>query len=349
MVAAIAPQYSSLMPGDRVKERIFRSRDEINNSDANVRPDVVRSLFGSRPRAAIASAIGAVAAIIVVAVIAVQAPWKTGRASLTMNRMDAGVTINDLTAKAGDPVYEESRIKLPDKTIAQLVHGDTIQITLIDRGDFSIGRFSIGKDSGVKLEATLRDGMLVSAVHDKKKSVTYEYMTPNARIEPLGTEFLLQVNAGATLLIMKDGAVKATNVQSGESVTVTAGQKCVVSDSVLVMPMEEKDLEMFNDLEKVRDGAYARLLLPAIYAPAVPAHAGNGVMRDAVKDSGDVQNENGENSAGSTRNEDIKRQTDRENRFREMRVQQMNQKKLQMNEMRRTNRANMNQQMRKGR
>ena len=349
MVAAIAPRYSSLKPGDRVKEKIFRSWKEINNGDVNPEPDIIRSLSGRLPRWAVASAIGALAAILVAAVIIIQAPWETGRASLTMNRMDAGVTIDDLTAKTGDPVYEESRIKLSDKAIAQLVYDDAIQITLVNKSDYAIDHFSIEKDSSVKLRTTLFNGMLVSAIHNRNKSVSYEYMTPNARIEPLGTEFLLQVNAGDTLVIMKEGAIKARNIRSGKSVTVTSGHKCVISDSMLLMPTTEEDLKMFADLDKVRSGAYARLLLPAIYTQDVPAYTEKGDTHDAVKDSGNILNNDKENTGKDTRNENIKKEDARVERDRELRQQRMDQKKLQMNEMRRTNRNNVNQQMRKGR
>ncbi|OHD65288.1 MAG: hypothetical protein A2176_15235 [Spirochaetes bacterium RBG_13_51_14] len=347
-MAAIAPRYQSLKASNDLQERIMRSWREIRNGDVNAEPNGIRSLLVKHRRTAIASAAFAVAGIILIVTIFMQGPLETRRGSMVMNRMDAGVTVNGIPARNGEAVYDASMIRLPEMAIAQLVYDDTIKITLINNNDFSIDNFIIEKALNVKLGLTLRDGMLLSAIHGRQTTIKYEYRTPNARIEPLGTEFLLQTEDGVTLVIMKEGAIKVTHIRSGKSETVPSGRKCIISDSFACMPTTKEDMKIFDDLDKLRNGSYAHLLLPAIYDLKVRAKTGNRDTGDIGKEKNNKKNDI-QNEGEDTRNDTIEKQNSRVDRDRERMQQRMEQKKMQMNEMRRNNKTNMNQQMRRGR
>ncbi len=80
--------------------------------------------------------------------------------------------------------------------------------------------------------------MLISAIPAGTTSVSYQYRTPDARIVPLGTEFLLQAGGGATLVPLKEGAIRVILGKTGESREVRAGRKCVISDSIRKFPLQ---------------------------------------------------------------------------------------------------------------
>ena len=262
MLAAIAPRYNMLRASDAAKVRVLRSRDRLAEDEAAYTPAGIRSLLSLHPRAVLAGSLALVAACVTAAVLLFRPPVEEVRPHLAAVRVDDGVTINDRRLAERTRVFEGSTITLPDRTSARLEYGRGFSITLIGPALFTVDRLMSRRDSEpVELECSLRQGILVSASDGAGRKVAYAYATPGARIEPTGTEFLLQSAGGATLVVMKTGSVSVKPVTSAESVPVAAGSRCLVKDRVDVSKASPDDMKIFSSMDQLRDGAFKRQLL----------------------------------------------------------------------------------------
>ena len=341
LLAVIAPRYRSLEPGDEVRERIMRSFREIRNGVAVQEQGGIRSLLERRPGLAAASFFAAVAVILVIVGVLIRGPEAPRGVSMVMERVVQGVSMDGVVARQGDEVTGGRRINLADGSAARITCDTILRIDLVGNGNVTVNEFSSDPASGVNFGITLNAGMLVSSVHAGDLDVSYEYLTPNARIVPRGTEFLLQADGGATLVIMKEGAIRVIHARTGKSLEVTAGDKCVIGDSFKSMKASGEDLNIFNDLEGLRSGKYAHLLLPSVIGSNIPAGIDvrkAGAVKDATAHDGAI-----------ARKEALGKRNAREDNSREIMRQRAEENRIQMNEVRRNSKMNMNQQMRRGR
>ncbi|HOT46460.1 MAG TPA: zf-HC2 domain-containing protein [Spirochaetota bacterium] len=346
LAAAIAPRYQHVRLNDSIQERIVRSWREIRSGETPSGTKGLLDHIRRYPQAVLASSAAAV--IIVIGTILY---WPAGprRIAMTAGVADMGITLNEKPLVSGMKIYDGGWIRVPDKAVTRIVHGSIASITLVNRSDLSIDSFVREKAGRIVLKNSLHDGLLLSSIHGNEETISYEYITPNARIESLGTEFLLQTTRGMSLVIMKKDSVRVTPRRSRESIVVHAGEKCIISDSARIIPATSEELAIFENIDALRKGAYDHLLLPsAAAAGPVAGRGGSGA---------DMSGKDSDSSGSATMKNDGSRQDDgadgkgygREEREREARQQRMELKKQQMNEMRRFNRNNMNQQMRRGR
>ncbi|MBP7736426.1 MAG: zf-HC2 domain-containing protein [Spirochaetes bacterium] len=339
---ALTPRFRSVELRDETVARILRSWDAIQVEAA--RGGMI-AFLRKHPRAAVASALAAAAATIIVVSALMNAPREPAGAHLTLGRVEGGVAVNEEQVHAGGNVFGGSRITLPDKALARLVYGEIMKIDLISRCDLSVDAFGFDRADTIRLENSLRDGIIISSIHDSGKNVSYVYTTPNARIESQGTEFLLQAEGGKTLLIMKTDAVRAIHARSGKSEIVPAGMKCVISDSLEIMAATDEDMRIFENIEGLRKGDFGRLLLPAFHDRKSGTQGKSPAPGDPGVKNGGSMMDKGNGAAEKVREGDTDGRDARRERDREMRQQRMEQKKLHMNEMRRSRGTSANQQM----
>ncbi len=262
MLAVIAPRYFSLRASDAAKVRVMRSRDKLAEGEDAYAPGGIRSILSLHPRAFIAASLALVTAVAVTAALLLRPPAGEARLHLAAVIADAGVTINDHPVRDRDKVFEQSAIILPDKTTMRLEYGRGFSITLIGPAIFSIDRLmSRGPSEPVVVECTLAQGLLVSASDGTGKKVAYTYNTPDARVEPVGTEFLLQSAGGTTLVVMKTGSVRVKPERSAESVAVSSGNRCMVAEKTEISKADPEDLKIFGSMEQLRAGAFGHRLL----------------------------------------------------------------------------------------
>ncbi len=261
MIAAIAPRYSMLRASEAAKVRVLRSRDRLAEDETARTPSGLRSLLPQHPRAVLAGSLALAAAVVAAAVLLFRPPVEEVRPYLAAANVDGGVVINDRPLIDRERVFEGSAITLPEKTSARLEYGRGFSITLIGPALFTVDRLmSRGDSEPVELECSLRQGILVSD-SGGTRTVAYAYNTPGARIEPTGTEFLLQSAGGATLVVMKTGSVTVKHGASAERVTVAAGSRCMVKEKADVSKASPEDLKIFDSMDNLRDGAFERQIL----------------------------------------------------------------------------------------
>lgn len=346
LAAAIAPRYQHVRLNDSLQERIVRSWREMRSGETPSGTKGFLDHIRRYPRAVLASSAAAV--IIVIGTILY---WPAGprRIAMTAGVADMGITLNEKPLVPGMKIYDGGWIRVPDKAVTRIVHGSIASITLVNGSDLSIDSFVREKAGRIVLKNSLHDGLLLSSIHGNGETISYEYITPNARIESLGTEFLLQTTRGMSLVIMKKDSVRVTPRRSRESIVVHAGEKCIISDSARIIPATSEELAIFENIDALRKGTYDHLLLPSVAAAGPVAGSGGS--------GADMSGKESDSSGSATMKNDGSRQDDgadgkgygREEHEREARQQRMELKKQQMNEMRRFNRNNMNQQMRRGR
>jgi hypothetical protein len=259
LLAAMAPRYRDLRASDHARIRIMRSWEALSGDESSPAPSRIRSFLALHPRSAVAASLALAASIAVISVLLIRTPEEKQRPYLSAVQVDRGVTIDGRSPEEQDRVYGGSAVSLPDKTMARLAYGRNFSITLIGPGAFSIKRFASGTSSNrMDLECALHHGILISS---STGGISYAYTTPGARVEPVGTEFLLQSAGGKTLVVMRSGSVRVKPVQSAETVTVPAGNKCVVAEKAVVKKVDPDDLEIFGKIDQLRAGGFKQLLL----------------------------------------------------------------------------------------
>jgi hypothetical protein len=281
IASAISPRYGSLQPGSAVRDRVMRTREELERGDG--KPAPAGLLHAINPRLLGAAALGLAAAFAIALAVFLSPPASTGLALVAVSA-DPGVTVDGRPALRGSRVYESSALVLPDKAMARLACGHGFSMTLIGPCAMTIDRLSSrGPSGGAIMEYTLEQGILVSA-SDGSGAVSYSYNTPGARVEPAGTEFLLQASGDRTLVVMKSGRVRVKQARSGEKAVVPAGSRCLIDEKVGVSPASVDDLKMVEDHEGLRAGSFARSLLPLL--PLKARGRGERSLKDEKKRRG---------------------------------------------------------------
>jgi len=240
-----------------------------------------------------AAALG-LAAAVAVALVYFLAPFATKPApALVAESADPGVTVDGRPADRGTRVTESSALVLPDGAMTRLAYGRGFTMTLVGPCALTIDRLaSRGTSGGTVMECTLEQGMLVST--NEGGSLVYAYSTPGARVEPTGTEFLLQASGDSTLVIMKSGRAAVRSLRSGENGIVPAGSRCTVYGRVRIVPASPEDLKMVDDREGLRSGAFKRGLLPVLplkarvqgERPSGDRNKGGGIFRGGNRTAG---------------------------------------------------------------
>ncbi len=257
VVSATRPRYGSLAPGPEVKARIMRSWQDMQGESK--RGPGLWAFMAGHPRALIAGSLAAIAAAITALLILTQPPAGIEPPSLTAALVEGSVIINGAPARLNYRARPGSALTLDDQAMVRLAHGPALSITLFGRGSFTIDRMRIsGAPERLELECTLQEGILISRT---ESTVSYTYNTPGARVEPRGTEFLLQASGMKTLVIMKQGSVTVKPADTVKAVDVSAGTRCVVDRTARIEPASPKDLEVFGSMERLRTGNFAPQLL----------------------------------------------------------------------------------------
>jgi hypothetical protein len=278
MASAISPRYRSLQPGSAVRARVMRTREELERGDG--KPAPAGLLHALNPRLLGAAALGLAAAIVVALAIFLSPPAETGPALVAVS-VDPGVTVDGRPALRGARVYESGALVLPDNTMARFDCGHGFSMTLIGPCVMTIDRLSSrGPSGGAVMECSLEQGILVSA-SDGSGELSYSYNTPGARVEPAGTEFLLQASGERTLVVMNSGRVRVMPVRSGDTTVVPAGSRCLLDEKVGISPASVDDLKMVKDHEGLRAGSFARSLLPVL--PLKGGGRGERPLKDKKK------------------------------------------------------------------
>jgi hypothetical protein len=263
---AISPRYGSLRPGAAVRDRVMRTRDEMESG--GMHQAGAGRIFRLKPRILVPAALGLAAAVALALVyfIAPPAPRPDTRPALVAEETGDGATIGEGPLLKGARVRESSVIVVPDNAAARLAYGEGFSLTLTGPSVMRIDRLSARDDAGgVRLECSLEQGLLVSRAEGG--DVSYSYTTPGAGVQPRGTEFLLQSSGEDTLVLMKSGAVRVRSTRTGEMAEVHAGSRCEVMERIRVSKATADEIKIIGRPEAMRAGARGLRLLPVLPLP----------------------------------------------------------------------------------
>jgi hypothetical protein len=70
--------------------------------------------------------------------------------------------------------------------------------------------------------------------------VNYSYVTPKAKINTRGSEFILNAGEDETTLVLKSGTAKIQSIDSDESVECTPDVKYTISSSIESEDLDER-------------------------------------------------------------------------------------------------------------
>ena len=215
------------------------------------------------PRASLATASGFVIAVVAVALLVTPTFRNAGRPHLLASVVEGEASFNGSPIRAGENISGTGTINVPARSMLLLSRGEEMTIELADGAVFTIDRLDHGSDR-LEIAGTLAGGTLVSRVREGTTSIRYRYDTPGARIEPLGTEFLLQASGETTLLVMKSGSVRVTSLLSSREAVLSAGTRGTVNETIELSPAGLDDIRMIDDSRGRREGRFSTRLLAAV-------------------------------------------------------------------------------------
>ena len=73
-----------------------------------------------------------------------------------------------------------------------------------------------------------------------KPGVNYSYLTPKAKIDTRGSEFILNADEDETVLVLKSGSAKIHSTESDEAVECTPDVKYTISSSIESEELDER-------------------------------------------------------------------------------------------------------------
>lgn len=150
-----------------------------------------------------------------------------------------------------DTIKEGHRISIPETKWAMLVADNDIAVQLAGGVDMVIMRSHYNKDAGTKkFQYSLEKGVVNIKTHHHHTPMHYEVKTPDANIQPLGTEFYINVSPEGTHIYIVEGTVAITNIHTKESLEAQPGKLYTITkNAITTFDIEKYTLGWINDID----------------------------------------------------------------------------------------------------
>ncbi len=79
----------------------------------------------------------------------------------------------------------------------------------------------------------------IYAKFEKSADLNYRFITKDAKIESIGTEFLIEITKDGTMVVVTDGSLSVTCLKTGETKTALADKIFTVKDSIEVSEVDK--------------------------------------------------------------------------------------------------------------
>jgi ferric-dicitrate binding protein FerR (iron transport regulator) len=181
-------------------------------------------------RAALAAGVAAMIAFAMVAAWAIVSYWLGG--SRVVETLDGVAGDVHIVAASGQsrPVATRGEIRtgdtirtVGDASVAVIAYADGTRLTLVGDTTATCG-------SSPAKSIVVHHGTLAASVTPQPRETPMVLATPTARVEVLGTAFLIEAAARSTNLRVTEGRVRLVRVRDGEAVEVSDGERAVVTE-----------------------------------------------------------------------------------------------------------------------
>lgn len=239
----------AVAPTDKPYQRLIDSLREIEKGEKQILTEPKQH---TRRLLKPAIAIAASALVIIIAALAIRYSETYAPESLpiTFEKHRGTVYIDNTTAYPRSVIGEGSILRTEDEAIAAVSYHDLIKIMLAGNSTLKIKKaeYHGGKDT-FRLAFDLRQGTLYSSFSHRGVKIDYSFQTPKARIQAIGTEFLLQTSEDKTILIVTRGIVYIKSTVSGEEVKSTEGKKYIITSSIQEREADAEAMKMIQSLK----------------------------------------------------------------------------------------------------
>jgi hypothetical protein len=160
----------------------------------------------------------------------------------------AGKTNNTVTTQT---IKEGHRILLNESDSAVLVANNDIRFMLAGAVDLTVSKSRYNTTvEKKKFQYILSKGIANIKSYSPHDTMQYEIKTPDAIVQPLGTEFYINVSPEGTHLYIVEGAVKILNTVTNETVESETGKLYTITkNEITSFDIEKYELQWVNDID----------------------------------------------------------------------------------------------------
>lgn len=160
----------------------------------------------------------------------------------------AGKASNTVTTQT---INEGHRIILNESDSAVLVANNDIKFRLAGTVDLTISksRYNTALDKK-RFQYILSNGVANIKSYSSHETMQYEIKTPDAVIQPLGTEFYINVSPEGTHLYIVEGNVVVNNTATGQTINGEIGKLYTINkNEISVFDIEKYQLQWVNNID----------------------------------------------------------------------------------------------------
>lgn len=150
-------------------------------------------------------------------------------------------------------IKEGHRVTIKENSTAMLLANNDIRIQLIAGADLTITKSYFNKSIAKKtFQYHINNGSVNVKSFGSHQSMQYEIKTPDAIIQPLGTEFYINVSPEGTHIYIVEGKVALNNLISNETIETEIGKLYTVTkNEIISFDIEKYDLQWVNDIDTI--------------------------------------------------------------------------------------------------
>ncbi|MEW6525319.1 MAG: FecR domain-containing protein [Spirochaetota bacterium] len=160
----------------------------------------------------------------------------------------AGKTNNIVTTQT---IKEGHRILLNESDSAVLIANNDIRFMLAGAADLTVSKSRYNTTvEKKKFQYILSKGIANIKSYSPHDTMQYEIKTPDAIVQPLGTEFYINVSPEGSHIYIVEGAVKILNTVTNETVEAETGKLYTISkNEITSFDIEKYELQWVNDID----------------------------------------------------------------------------------------------------
>jgi len=188
------------------------------------------------------------AAILIIGIVIALISFKPYYKSIPHILYIAGKTNNNVTTQT---INEGYRIILNEADSAILIANNDIKFRLTGGVDIIIEKSRYNKTiEKKKFQYILTNGIANIKSYSTHDTMHYEIKTPDAVIQPLGTEFYINVSPEGTHIYIVEGNVLLKNTTTNETIEAETGTLYTISkNEITSFDVEKYSLQWVNDID----------------------------------------------------------------------------------------------------
>ncbi|PKL37288.1 MAG: hypothetical protein CVV44_16790 [Spirochaetae bacterium HGW-Spirochaetae-1] len=224
---------STVMPSEQVERRLIQSYRSMQKPVKRALPDRLRPL-----------ALGVAASIMFMFGIYFSL-FRDGRdetIDITAVKISGSFMINETKAAQGAAIKAGSSLETARESRSEIGLQETFSIAMAPQSRLEVDEARYDRKSERKIFSFLLNrGTVYARFRHNESGLEYSFHTQQALIHSIGTQFLLQAEEKATTVLLTEGRLKITSMETGETIELTEGNRCVITSTMRTDAITEAD------------------------------------------------------------------------------------------------------------